>query len=86
MPCNCKKRLEKIEEKYGDNPIVTNKSLNIWLKILKFILQIPFGILVGGIVIVILIPMLAYIIFCMMFGLEAKFRIIDWNKRLNNKR
>ena len=84
MGCNCKKKIDVINEKYGDGGKDSEK-LNPLFKVIQFIAQIAFGILCGAIIIVMIVPMLIYIILCMMFGREAKFRIIDFNKRLNKK-
>lgn len=85
MACNCKKQIDRINEKYGDGDN-TEVKLNPLLRILQFILQIGFGILCGAIIIVMIVPMLIYVIFCMMFGKQPGFRIIDFNKRLNKKK
>jgi hypothetical protein len=74
MGCNCKKTVDKINEKYGDGGKDINK-INPFLKILHFIMQILFGILCGAIIIVMIVPMLVYVIFCLMFGKQATFRI-----------
>ena len=79
MGCNCKKTIDNINVKYGDGGKVDRKT-NPFVKILQFILQIAFGILCGAIIIVLAIPMLAYIIFCMMFGKQPSFRIKNLNK------
>ena len=59
------------------------QKTNPLMKILEFIMQIAFGILCGAIIIVMIVPMLIYIIFCIMFGREAKFKLKNLNKYLN---
>ena len=83
MGCNCKKKLDLIDEKYGDGGISNNKT-NPLVKILEFILKFLFGILCGGIIIIMVIPMLIYIIICLMFGREAKIRLKNVNKYVKN--
>ncbi len=79
MGCNCKKKLDLIDAKYGDGGVSNNKT-NPLVKILEFILKFLFGILCGGIIIIMVIPMLIYIIICLMFGREAKIRLKNVNK------
>ena len=81
MACNCKKTVDKINEKYGDGGKDVKKP-NIFAKILQFILQIFVGILCGAIIIVMIVPMLIYIIISMMFGKQVVFRIKNPNKYL----
>ena len=48
MGCNCKKTFDKME-KYSDdyNPEEVKNKDNIFIKIITYILQIGFGILIG---------------------------------------
>jgi hypothetical protein len=48
-------------------------------------MKIIFGIICGGIIIVMIIPMLIYIILCLMFGKEATFRLNNLNKYLEKR-
>lgn len=84
MGCNCKNKVDAINKKYGDGGDNKQKT-NPLMKILEFIMQIAFGILCGAIIIVMIVPMLIYIIFCLMFGKQANFRIKDVNKFLNKE-
>lgn len=79
MACNCKKTVDRINEKYGDN-IKADKKTNLFGKIIQFIMQIIIGILSGAIIIVMIVPMLIYVIICMMFGKQPNFRIKNPNK------
>lgn len=83
MGCNCKKKAEYIDKKYGDNELSAKVEMNILTRIMTFIGQFLFGILAGVIVIIMVIPMLVYLIFCMMFGLEPHFKLYNLAKRLN---
>ena len=84
MGCNCgKNKINAINEKYGDSD--NTKKTNLFMKILEFITQVCFGILCGVIIIVMIVPMLIYIIFCLMFGKEANFRIKDFSRFLNKE-
>ena len=74
MACNCKKTVDNINAKYGDGKKVDKKT-NPFMKILQFIMQIAFGILCGAIIIVMIVPMLVYIIICIMFGKQPSFKI-----------
>lgn len=84
MSCNCNKKAKDFAEKYGDGEITEHK-LSFPLKIVKFIMQMLFGILVGAILIVMLVPMMLYIMVCIMFGLTPTIRIKDWTKKLNKQ-
>ena len=83
MGGNCKNKVDAINQKYGDGGKSENTKVNPLLKILEIIMQIGFGIICGAIIIVMIVPMLIYIIFCIMFGKQANFRIKDVNKFLN---
>ena len=78
MSCNCKNKLKTMEG-YSDN-ISEDENLNIVEKILQNIMQIGFGIIIGAILIVIMVPFLLYLIICIMFKKEPSFRIINFNK------
>ena len=83
MGCNCKNKANHIREKYGDNnDIEEDEKIGIFSKILRFFLQITFGIFVGVIVIVMLIPMIIWLIICMMFGIEPHLKLYNISKRL----
>ena len=64
MGCNCKNKVDAINQKYGDGGKSENTKVNPLLKILEIIMQIGFGIICGAIIIVMIVPMLVYIIFC----------------------
>ncbi len=85
MGCNCKNKVDAINEKLGDGGRTENNKTNPLLKILEIITQIGLGIVCGAIIIVMIVPMLIYVIFCIMFGKQANFRIKDYNKLLNKE-
>ena len=70
-------------EKYADGgkSIVSEKKLNPFMKLLKILLQFAFGIFCGVVIIIMIVPMLLYIIGCLITGKEAHFKL----KRLNKK-
>lgn len=83
MGCNCgKNKLNAINEKYGDGSINETKS-NPFIKMLEIIAQLGFGILCGAIIIVMIVPILIYVILCIMFGKQATFKLKKINKFLN---
>lgn len=86
MSCNCKKKINVIDKKYGD---VGNSSgeekLRPLLMVILFITQILFGLLCGAIMIVLIVPMIIYIIICLMFGRETKIRLINPKKLLKKR-
>lgn len=73
MSCNCKKKAEIIDAKYGDGNLYWfTQKLNPILRIIQFFAQMIFGIFFGVIIIVMAVPMLLYVILCIMFGREPK--------------
>lgn len=82
MGCNCKNKIEAINKNLGDGGN-ENKFFNPLLKIIAFVSRIAFGILCGAIIIVMIVPMLIYVILCIMFGRDANFKIKDITKYLN---
>lgn len=83
MGCNCKKKAEYIDKKYGDNELSAKREINLLTRIFTFIAQFLFGILAGVIVIIMIIPMLVYLIFCMMFGIQPHLKLYNLGKRFN---
>lgn len=85
MGCNCKKKAEMIEAKYGDGKSGISAKLNPIMKVIQFFAQMAFGIVFGAIIIVMVIPMLIYIILCMMFGREPKINVSAAGRYLSRK-
>lgn len=82
MACNCKKKFDLIDEKYGDGNNDEGKK-SILTKIAEFMLQLLFGAFCGVAIVVLIVPMIIYLIFCIMFGRDAKFKIKNLNKYMN---
>lgn len=83
MACNCKNKFKKME-KYADNTASQSKNekkLNPFMKILQILLQLCFGIFCGVVIIIMIVPMLLYIIGCLITGKEAHFRIKNFSKK-----
>lgn len=80
MGCDCKKGIINLERKYGDNGVTDEPKTNFFVKILQILLQIPMAILFGTIIIVMFVPMLLYVVFCMMFGIQAQFKVMNLNR------
>lgn len=70
MGCACKNKIKNIE-KYSDDFSMVKEKPNFLKRIFQAILQMLFGIFVGAIIIVATIPLLIYIIGCIMFGKQA---------------
>lgn len=87
MGCNCKAQnnFNKIVSKYGDiTPEIKDNKLNLKDIIsvcLVGIGQILMGILLCVLFIIIAIPMVLYIGFCMIFGKEAHIKLLKFNKK-----
>lgn len=76
MGCNCKKTYENMS-KYADGgeSVKERKKFNIFSKLFLFLLQICFGFLCSVVIIIMIVPMLLYIIGCLITGREAKFNL-----------
>lgn len=73
-------------EKYSDGYTVEKTDINnTLLKVVNKIAQFFFGILVGGIVIVMIAPIVVYLIGCLMVGKEPKFNFIKKKKDTDGK-
>lgn len=83
MACNCKKRLEKLTE-YTDEPVFENEGGLIW-KALRWIGHLIFGIIAFALIIVMLVPFLLYLLFCLMTGTEAHIRYTKNGIRFGKK-
>lgn len=76
MPCNCKNKYKKAVEYADDgNSVQEEEKLNLFSKILKILLQLCFGIFCGAVIIIMIVPMLLYIIGCLITGKNAHFNI-----------
>lgn len=80
MGCKCKERFNKINEKYGSGTV--QKKQTLLVKAIEFIAQLSFGILCGGIIIVMAVPMLLWLIFNTMLGRETSFSVKNLNRFL----
>lgn len=74
MGCNCKNKVKKLE-KYSDEGVYVETKLSFFQKILKILLQFVFGIFCGAVIIVMIVPVLLYVIFCLMTGNQATFKL-----------
>lgn len=90
MGCNCKSQnnFKKIVEKYGTEEDVSDNKLKIYLNnIVNFILTIITGILSCALFIIMAIPVIAYLMICLIIGKSPVVRI-PWmkeQKRLEKK-
>lgn len=85
MGCNCKNEI-RIMEKYDENYQEEQEENNIFIHIVNFILRSFFGIIAGFFVIIAIVPLIIYVVVCLLIGVEPKIRIWDFNKRLINKK
>lgn len=69
MGCNCKKKYDTLK-KYSDSPSENDVKDGVLWKIIVFLAQMAFGILVAPLIIVIVAVFVVYVIFCIMFGIE----------------
>ena len=70
-------------EVYADEvPSEGNSSKkNIFSRIFQILMQLCFGIFCGAVIIIMVVPMLLYIIGCLITGKEAHFNIRNFSKR-----
>ena len=74
--------MEKYSDGYTGEKTDVSSTL---LKVVNKIAQFFFGILVGGIVIVMIVPIVLYLIGCLMVGKEPKFNFIKKKKDIDGK-
>lgn len=92
MGCNCKKKYKafsKIADNvYGGTRNIKNKmSFGGVMKSLALgINQFILGIIASAAFIVLVIPLLLYVIFCILFGKEPSVRIPNLKRRLQPRR
>ena len=85
MGCNCKKTYDKME-KYSDGYTGDKTDINsTLLKVVNKIAQFFFGILVGGIVIVMIAPIVVFLIGCLIVGKEPNFNFTKKKKDIDGK-
>lgn len=85
MGCNCgKKNLSNIS-KYTDDGGDFNENKGLLSKVTEFTLQIMFGILMAAIFIIMAVPMIVYVVFCLIFNLTPSVRLKDFRKLFNNR-
>lgn len=81
MGCNCKKKYD-VMKKYSDEGNTDDENkLSTSQKLAKIPMQIMFGILCGAVIIVALVPMLIYVIGCLMLGKQPEFKIKRFKKK-----
>ena len=80
MGCNCKNKIAKIQEKYGNNGEPSN---NIIVKVFKIVLQAVFGLFLGCIMMIAAVPFVIYVTIGYMTG---KSPSIDISKLINFKK
>lgn len=79
MGCNCKRTMNTMV-KYSEDEQDENVKTN-WIKRIPNILfQAFFGLIVGSLVIVLIIPILIYVLICLILGKEPSLRIKNFNK------
>lgn len=74
--------MEKYSDGYTGEKTDVSSTL---LKVVNKIAQFFFGILVGGIVIVMIVPIVLYLIGCLMVGKEPKFNFTKKKKDTDGK-
>ncbi len=86
MGCNCKnkyKSFEEIADGNGDEIDAKKEKLNFPMKILQIFMQLIFGIFCSVVIIIMIVPMLLYIIGCLITGKQAQFKLKKFGKKKN---
>lgn len=76
MACSSCKNAARVARINGEGTNIM-ESRNWLTKILMFFPQLLFGILVGCILVILIVPLLIYVIACVMFGIEPKIKLHD---------
>lgn len=84
MPCNCKNNVDQIVKLNGETTKEEKKNL---FNPFRYILRMPFALLLGVSVILVSVPLALYVTFCTTFAIEGVIKIPNLNKfkRTNNK-
>ena len=85
MACACKKELKKFE-KYSDDTIEKEEDENPFSKVLRFLGQFCFGIVAGAVILITVIPLLIYIIGCLLIGKQPFVKLINIKKIFTKKK
>lgn len=86
MACACKsKKILENAEQYSEDGKMSY-SLSLIQKILTKITQIGFGIVVGVVFMVMVIPFFIYVTFCVAFGKQATFNVNKFKKLLGGSK
>lgn len=85
MGCACKNDLKKFE-KYADGKIELEDNGSWYGKIIQALLQFCFGIVCGAVIIITVIPLLVYIIGCLLIGKQPFVKLINIKKIFSKKK
>lgn len=84
MGCNCKKKYDAAMALSEDREPVNTE--NILFKIARIPLQIVFGIVAFGLIIIMIVPFLLYLLFCLVTGKETFVRFTKGGIRFGKKK
>ena len=76
MGCNCKSKTVVTSARLADGgpvDIGSDGKLSFLQRLLKFLLQMLFGIVCGAVIIIMTVPLLLYITACLMLGKGISF-------------
>lgn len=85
MGCACKNDLKKFE-KYADGKIELDDNSKWYSKIFQMILQFCFGVVAGAVIIIAVIPLLVYIIGCLLIGKQPFVKLFNIKKIFSKKK
>jgi len=83
MSCNCKQKFDKIDEMYGDGPTIINKK-SPFVKLAEILAKVFFGMVCSIVIVLVAIPALLYVIFCLIIGKQPVFKIKRLDKFMSN--
>ena len=87
MGCNCKRNqngFRRLSDENDNNIELASEDEGMLTRLVQIVSQFIFGLIVGVILIVCIVPMLVYIIGCLALGKEPSFRIINFRKRFKH--
>ena len=82
MACNCKNKVNPKYTSETSNTMINERySSKFFTRLLQYLFQFLVGIFCTAVLIVGIVPFMVYVGFCLMTGKEAKFRIINPNRK-----
>lgn len=85
MGCACKKELKRFE-KYTNDAVENEVKINLLDKLLQMLMQFCFGIVAGAVIIITVLPLLIYVIGCLLIGKQPYIKLFNIKKLFSKKK